>query len=1286
MKGGAAVSVAYNHVEKSNEIIGRRYRIEGRLGAGGMGAAFLALDLLTGQRVCLKRSLTPVAPLPGARPSGNSTWGSVDFDQLLGEVTIDPVSETMVAPTADALTTDNIPVGATATASQGSFLTGTAITAAQGAGSINWSILSDGMRLVLAREFEVLAGLRHPNIISVLDYGFDEARQPYFVMELVKGGKDFNDACLQQPLDYKVWLLQQILQALHYLHRRGVLHRDLKPNNVLVSDGNVKVLDFGISLSAERDGEESAGVAGTLGYIAPEVLTGLRPHTRAADIYALGVMASQVIFGVKPAELPTISQEFMDSDKRHEALLAVVTQMLDRDPDQRPGDARQVSVALAEALGEAPPTETIDARESYLQAAQFVGRQAELKRLVTLFKQAHGSEGGVCLIGGESGVGKSRLLHEVRTRALVSGGLVMRGQAVRHGGSAFQLWRDIGARLVLSGGIGPLEAQVMSTLVPELPRLLQVDHIEPPPPLDPEPALARTLEVLTALLRRQQQPMLLLLEDLQWASTESLRALAHIGRAAAKMPLLIVGTYRNDEENRVGEFLPEVETLLLTRLGSDDIAQLSASILGDAGREPRVLDVLRQQSEGNPFFLVELVRAYAQIAGRLDEIAGADLTQKLLPEGISSLLQQRLGQFSPQERRMLRQAAVLGREMDTSLLRATAPEHDWALVVQRWLDGAVVELLDGQPRFAHDKIREQLLAEVQSDQGALEADLHRSAGQAIEAVYGQDADRAGALAYHWGKARDRERELHFAAMAGERALGLGACEEAVGFLERSLELLDTPCAPPATFAQSAQRYLRELAGADVLTAHNTPQARRGHLEGLLSMAHSQLGETLVGLEHSKRALASLGVAVPQNKGQFIAGTVGQIALRLIQSQAPRAYQLTNTDARPLRLLSTATLASVTESCFYTQDSLMLFWSAFRALNIGEPAGPSRELSRAYIFLSVVFGVMPWDAMAEWAGERAVEISRELGEPFEIAFVNQRRGAYGIYVARWEHAETSVREAIEIAQEVRYPRQLIECYSVLSHILLYQGRFAEAIDTYQRSLQVALDNNDHQGQLWGQTGLIYGHLRQGNLAEAQTLMARTMALPERVHLGADAIYFSGTRALVNARLGDVEQVLEASEVSLGLSEAHAQVAYWTQLGNACVADATLTLLRNAELTSVERRKLNRNLQRASDVLAVFGKKFPFGKPMALLWEGARLMHFEEFAKARRVLEETIEAADAVHMPYEAARAHLMLANMMRRSDTQGRQLHFNKALSMLSDMDTLSQESRQTRHPESVEAY
>jgi tetratricopeptide (TPR) repeat protein len=684
--------------------------------------------------------------------------------------------------------------------------------------------------LALAQEFRVMASLRHPNIASVLDYGFDDERQPYFTMELLSNAQTLFRSAWKSNR-HKVDVLIQVLQALSYLHRRGIIHRDLKPANVMVTDGQAKVLDFGLSMTREQISQGSDIIAGTVAYIAPELFYGMPPSERS-DLYAIGVIAYELFTGERlfvadntQALIDQITHDIPDTRAiANQAVSSVVARLLSKDPADRYPDADQAIMALCQATKLPIPAETAAIRESFLQAARFVGREAELSQLRATLAEAMRGRGSVWLVGGESGVGKTRLLDELRTQALIQGVLVMRGQNFSEGHNPYQMWRPALRWLSLLTELTDEDAGILKAVVPDIETLLGRE-IPDAPTVNPLFAQERLLMMIETVFRRQQQPILLILEDLHWAGSASLTLLSQLTQVAHELPLLIVASYRDDERPELAGLLPRARVLKLTRLDERSIVELSEAMLGEHARQPRLQEFLQRETEGNVFFLVEVVRSLAERAGQLGQIMDATLPRHVVAGGIKQVVHNRLQRVPVEDRPALQIAAVIGRQLDLKLLRQlTESKFDldgWLTVLA---NTAVLEVRDGTWRFAHDKLRDGVLADLPPDQCR---ELHQQIATAIEAVYLYSPDHIAAAAYHWTKAGDRDKEAHYAALAGKQALNSGAYQEALVFLERALNIV---AHEPSTDRKQAE--LKRQSGDAWLGLGQYARAKQLYLEGM----------------------------------------------------------------------------------------------------------------------------------------------------------------------------------------------------------------------------------------------------------------------------------------------------------------------------------------------------------------------------------------------------------------------------------------------------------------------
>ena len=714
-----------------------RYELHEKLGEGGMGVVYRATDHLTGDKVALKQILIKPQQL----------WFHSESD----------------------------------------------------------SDETDALRLALAQEFQILASLRHPNIINVLDYGFDDLQQPFFTMNLLDNAQTLRDALPNLTIDEKINIVIQVLQALAYLHRRGILHRDIKARNVMVDEnGIVRVLDFGLAAAVDFDDEHR----GTFVYMAPECLQG-HPTSVASDLYAVGVLLFWLLTGTYPfsaargtdlyaaiiKETPDwnlLQESILDhhapnDDTEWHPIVAVIQRLLAKNPADRYPDAYSVITNLSTASKHPQPSESFMIRESFLQAATFVGRKTELSALESALTESRAGHGSLWLVGGESGVGKTRLLNELRIRALIQGVSVIRGQGAEQGGLSYQLWRDVLPHLILATEISDIEAGILKPLVPMIEQLLN-RPIPNMPELGGEANQQRLVAVIVDLLKRQTQPIVLLFEDLQWAD-ESLNPLKQIAPLIQHLPMLIVGNYRRDESPDLPEEFDLVQTLMLERLTTNEMTALSVSMIGAAGENDEVIELLQRETEGNVFFLVEVVRALAESAGQLAQIGLTALPEQVQTGGVQAILQQRIDRLPTVYEELLQIAALAGRQIDIEILETTQHNQALAAEIDNFLricaDIAIMDVQENQWRFSHDKLREYVRDSIAVDESP---QLHGRIAEAIETVYPNNDDYTFILADHWQHAQNAAKERYYADRAGNILSQRGLYHDSMTYHERALEL------------------------------------------------------------------------------------------------------------------------------------------------------------------------------------------------------------------------------------------------------------------------------------------------------------------------------------------------------------------------------------------------------------------------------------------------------------------------------------------------------------------
>jgi tetratricopeptide (TPR) repeat protein/tRNA A-37 threonylcarbamoyl transferase component Bud32 len=1086
-------------------------------------------------------------------------------------------------------------------------------------------------RLALAQEFKTLASLRHPNIISVLDYGFDDEQIPFYTMDYLEQQQPFNKAAAGQPLATQVDYIVQIFQALAYLHRRGIVHRDLKPANVVVVDGIVKVLDFGLATKPQTP---DAQVVGTLTYIAPEILRG-QTATPQSDLYAVGVMAYELFAGQHPfvkADVSDLISAILDEEPDITALdvpegvARVVKRLLAKDPNERYDNASEIIEAYNQSVNRQIAYETPTTRESFLQAAEFVGRKNEVQQLWESVQLAIDGQGSSWLIGGESGVGKSRLLEELRVRALVEGMLVLRGQAVAESRSPYYLWRQVLRWIAMMSPLNALEASILKTVVPDIASVIDKE-VADAPSIDPQAAQERLFKIVERVFRRQQRPLMIVLEDLQWAR-DGLDMLERFNKLVAQHPIFLLASFRNDEAPNLPKRFPEMALLELKPFDEQTIAALCETMLGTGGKNVHLIDLVQQETKGNVFLVVEAIRTLAEDAGGLEQIGKMTLPNDLLGGG-SKIIQRRINRVPADALPTLKIAALIGKELDLKLLHYLAPEVKQMAWLTACSDAGVIVVQNEVWSFAHDKIREGLIKKLDS---TTRQQLHRQIASAIEAIYPQVHDYDVVLAYHWQEAGENQKAAQYAASAGEQALNQGAHEAAVQLLEQARAL------------------------------SNAAPLEQAHIEQQLSEAKYGLGQLLEAKDHSDTTLKILGLPLPDDRftvPRLLYGFLRQVGHRWFPKRLSR-HDATNR-ARFLEATRAYQRLSVTH--YMRNDTIPTVAGTVHAINYAESAGSSPELARAISNFAVAIALLPpLQKTAEGYFNRALRVAEHHQEA--LNWVHLTRGVFYLGMGRLKEAKTDLERAIEVAAQIGNQRGVEEAHSILSIRAYHVGHFEDGMNISQTLQEDALA----LGALHNYGSAVVSHaanrLRHGKLDMTETFAHLEKVMQETADLGYRIVGYS-TLALGYLRMGDMLKALENARHVTDITFHSSATSAYSLIGYIHTAEVFLQLWEQGDATQAD------NARKACKALQGYTGSFPFGKPAAERCMGILYWLEGNADKARQAWQKSLEAGAQHHMPYEQARTHIEIARHQPVGHAQ-RTLHLGEATGLLINLQAPSE--------------
>ena len=677
------------------------------------------------------------------------------------------------------------------------------------------------VRMRLEHEAHVLAQIKNGPFTPLLDYGA-AGDQVYLVMPFIPG-ITLQARLRHGPLSVMdtMTLGRALLAALGAAHVHNVLHRDVKPANVMVDEATplrqATLIDFGLARSTNLDASIRDHWAGTAQYLSPEG-AGLLDQdvTACSDLYSAGIVLFECLAGRPPFQGKSVGEVL----RQHmtvqppelrslglpvpRVLDEVIQRLLRKDPRDRYQTAEAVVadlsvIALALAQGESEPALVVglhDRRHTLTEPA-FVGRGQELAALHAQLKRTQAGQGGLILLEAESGGGKSRLLAEFGLRCAQQGAWILRGQGLDQAAQRpFQLLVGVADGLIATARLEPgIEEQIRTGLgdhleaacsaLPELAKLLGSSVTGK---LGPETfAETRSVLALTALLDAlgaTDRPVLVLLDDCQWADQLTLKVLSNWQRQpeTAERSVLLVVAYRSEEVSASHSLrtLQSVAHLTLPSFQAANVRKLVESMAGPLPDE--AVNVIERLAEGSPFMAAAALRGLVESGAlvptsldptaskggaggwRVEPLAMADVQSS---RHAAAFLVRRIELLPETTVKLLSVGAVLGKEFDlftaSKLARQTSRQAIAALHEAQQRHIVWSKATDDRCAFIHDKLRQTLLDRLPEHE---RRELHLRAAVDLEV---EAPDRVYDLAYHFDAAGESPRALPYALAAAKDA-------------------------------------------------------------------------------------------------------------------------------------------------------------------------------------------------------------------------------------------------------------------------------------------------------------------------------------------------------------------------------------------------------------------------------------------------------------------------------------------------------------------------------------
>ncbi|MDP8260601.1 MAG: diguanylate cyclase [Candidatus Gygaella obscura] len=1090
-------------------------------------------------------------------------------------------------------------------------------------------------RIRFKKEIEAIGKFSHPNIAKLFSVGEYE-NNPYIVMELVNG-ESLHDLLSRGEvfgIEKSVFVIKQICQALNYVHSKGLLHRDMKPGNIILDkdNGNVKLVDFGLALVMELGQiKDSAEIIGTFGYMSPE-LTGIinKPIYESSDLYSLGI----VFYRLLAEELPFKGDSVSEIIHQQVALVPkspiqinhnipnilekIIMKLLEKEPDLRYQSAIGLLHDL-ELFSKGDRDFAIGAKDQKLKLTyrvRLIGRDREFNRILKLFNKAMNFSGKVCLIGGEAGIGKTRLVEEMREVIYEHDVQFLVGRCIMQENKfPYQPFRDIVDEYIVSvkrqgdsavdrekKRIIDLFADLRALLVKLNANIKQIiGEVPEVVHLDSDKENKRFTMVCARFicsLVEKDKSFAIFIDDLQWADEGSLNILEEILNIISDYNLFLIGTYRDNEvadnhslskiKRKAKNFSLPLEDIKLDLFNYERMNRFVAKILGESEDKAKMLTrYIMEKSRGNPFFSLTIIRelverkALVWMQGFWEEDWG-QINQLPVSVDIVDIILLRAKELSEGENNLLSVAALVGKRFYLDMLYNLIKEDKEKIIV--FIDDAINKqflekgLNPGEVAFVHDEVREAFYSKLNEIQ---RKKYHLAIAEVIEKKFNsKEQEVLFELAHHYIEAGVNEKILEYGLPAAEKAKESYANKEAIRYYQVVLDVLSK------NYKKSDSRWLRANEGlADVnLTTGNNDQAikickeiidlektnlDKARLYRKIQTAYLKKGEWVNCEKAMFEGLRLLGEHLPRSNSAISISLFHELLVHVFYCIFPRCFISFSRQKEKTKYKEIMNFYRIQAWVYILSDIRKFTRTVLRAVNIGNfKVGKSKELSFAVMACASLSMAASLFKLSSKYHEIELKIRKDLDDQWGVAQSYQYLGYCMQWQARFSESIRAFQESREKFERMGDVWELDMVRQGLGHNYYFQAQYEQANQVFSSFIETAKRLDDKYAISDGNGWLCLIYTEWGKFEKADELGKIALLISEK-----EKIWFITCFALANLgnlemEKGNYDSAVKYLERSKKLFEKNTFLKNYTIYLYPCLADAYIEKYKADSLNMFE----------------------------------------------------------------------------------------------------------------------